>query len=76
MQKEEISFTIYLDNENYPQIRIELYRYDGDNCIAVIDKELAAFVGRTEVVELIEAVNRIVLDLYSWPQRLNGCPMC
>ena len=61
-QKEEISFTIYLDNDNYPQIRIELYRYDGDNCIAMVDKEPTAFVGRTEVVELIEAVNRIVLD--------------
>jgi len=61
-QKEEISFTIYLDNENYPKVQIQLYRYDGDNCIAVVDGEPTAFVERAKVVDLIEAVNAIVLD--------------
>lgn len=61
-EKEEISFTIYLDNENYPEIHIQLYRYDGNSCIAVVDGEPVAFVERAKVIELMEAVNSIVLE--------------
>lgn len=61
-EKEEISFTVYLDNENYPEVKVELYRYDGDNCLAVVDGEPVALVARTYVVDLIEAVNAIVLN--------------
>lgn len=61
-QKEEISLTIYLDNENFPQVPIQLYRYDGKDCIAVVDGEPVALVERSCVVDLIEAVNAIVLE--------------
>ncbi len=61
-QKEEISLTIYLDNENYPEVHIQLYRYDGNNCIVVVDGNTVAFVERAKVIDLIEAVNSIVLD--------------
>lgn len=60
-QKEEIGLTIYLDDENFPEVRIRLYRYDGDDCLAVVDGKATAFVERACVVDLIEAVNRIVL---------------
>lgn len=60
-QKEEISLTIYLDNENCSEVHIQLYRYDGDDCIAVVDGKTAALVERASVVDLIEAVNRIIL---------------
>lgn len=61
-EKEEISFTVYLDNKNYPEVKVELYRYDGNNCLAVIDGEPVALVARNYVVDLIEAVNAIVLN--------------
>lgn len=61
-QKEEISLTVHLDNENYPSVSIALYRYDGDNCLAVVDGKLVSLVGRSYVVDLIEAVNAIVLN--------------
>ena len=61
-EKEEISITVYLDNENYPEIGIELYRYDGTNCLAMLDGESVALIPRSQVVELIEAVNAIVLN--------------
>lgn len=61
-QKEEISLTIYLDNENDPEVHIQLYRYDGDRCIAVVDGNVIAFVERDKVIDLVEAVHRIVLD--------------
>lgn len=60
-QKLEISLTLSLDNENFPQVQLEFYRYDGEQCLAVVDGEPIALVGRGAVVELIEAVNAIVL---------------
>lgn len=60
-QKEEISLTVYLDNENCPEVAIQLYRYDGIHCLAVVDGTPISFIGRSDVVDLIEAVHAIVL---------------
>lgn len=60
-QKQEISFTVHLDNENYPEIEISLYRYDGTYCLAEINGEPTSLIKRSYVVDLIEAVNAIVL---------------
>ncbi len=61
-QKEEISLIVHLDNENFPQVEIKLYRYDGSRCLAVVDSESVSLVERTAVVDLIEAVHAIVLN--------------
>ena len=61
-QKKEIGLTVHLDNENYPEVRIELYRYDGTNCLAVVAGTPVSLVARADVVDLIEAVNEIVLN--------------
>lgn len=50
-----------MDNENVSEVSIELYRYDGNNCLAVIDGEPVSLVARSGVVDLVEAVNAIVL---------------
>lgn len=60
--KEEIRLTVYLENENHPKVEIELYRYDGSDCLAKVDGETFALISRSDVVDLIEAVNAIVLD--------------
>lgn len=60
-QKAEISFTIYLADENFPEVSLVLYRYDAESCIATVDGEPTAFVARADVVDLIEAVYAIVL---------------
>jgi len=59
--KEEISLTVHLDNKNFPTVKIQLYRYDGEHCLAVVDGESVSLVSRSSVVDLIEAVNAIVL---------------
>lgn len=61
-QQEEISLTIHLNNENFPTVQIALYRYDGTNCLAVVDGEPVSLVPRSEVVDLTEAVRAIVLN--------------
>lgn len=59
--KEEIALTVTLDNENVQEIRIQLYRYDGEQCLAVVDGQPVSLVPRSSVVDLIEAINAIVL---------------
>ncbi|MCD8007094.1 MAG: DUF4340 domain-containing protein [Oscillospiraceae bacterium] len=59
--KLELSLTAYLDNENYPEVTVELYRYDGTYCLAVINGEPTSLVTRSAVVDLIETINSIVL---------------
>ena len=46
----------------FPEIEIILYRYDGSNCLAVIDGESVSLVPRASVMELVETVQAIVLN--------------
>lgn len=57
----EISLTLDLNDEDVPQVRIQLYRYDGASCLAVLDGEPAALVAREDVVDLMEAVRTLML---------------
>lgn len=57
----EISMTVHLDNAEFPTFTVTLYRYDGTNCIAVVDGTPVAFVSRSQTVNLIEAVNELTL---------------
>ena len=60
----EISFTVRLDNETFPQVEVELYRHDGDSCLAVVDGEPVCLVDRSDVVDLMESVRTIILTDY------------
>ena len=60
-EKEEIHFIAYLDNETFPQIEVAFYRHNGESCLAVVDGETLGLVSRSSVVDLIEAVNSIIL---------------
>lgn len=60
--KREIGLTLRLDREECEAITVELYRCDGENCLAVLGGESFALVPRSDVVDLIEAVNAIVLN--------------
>ena len=61
-EKEEIRFTLHLDNETFPTVEIALYRYSGTECLAVVDGESVSLVPRNSVMELVEAVQAIVLN--------------
>ena len=60
--KKEISLTVTLNDENSTSVTIGLYRYDGDSCIAAVNAEPVCFVSRSSAVEVIEAVNSLVLN--------------
>ena len=59
---EEIGITLHLDNENFPTVEIRLYRYDGSLCLAVVDADPVSLVSRSSVMDLVEAVQAIVLN--------------
>lgn len=60
-QKQEAALTVHLANETFPEVELGLYRYDGDNCIATLDGQTVCLIGRVYVVDLQEAINRIVM---------------
>lgn len=59
---EEIGLTIHLDNENFPTVEVRLYRYDGSLCLAVVDGDPVSLISRSSVMDLVEAVQAIVLN--------------
>lgn len=42
-------------------MEIVLYRYDGENCLAQVDGQTIGLLPRSQAVDLIEAVNALVL---------------
>ena len=52
--------TVYLDNDAFPQVAVELYRWDGEHCLAVVDGQSVSLVPRSQVVDLTEAVRELV----------------
>ena len=64
-EQREISFTVSLDSEAFPEVEIILYRYDGTSCLAAVDGESVSLVSRSAVVDLMEAVRTVVLADYT-----------
>lgn len=60
--KEELRLTVTLDNENVPSVEIAIYRYDGSFCLVTVDGTPTALVSRSAAMDLVEAVNAIVLN--------------
>ena len=61
-EKEEIRFTLHLDNETFPTVEIVLYRYSGTECLAAVDGETISLIPRSSVMKLVETVQTIILD--------------
>lgn len=60
--REELHLTLHLEDPQFPQVEIALYRYDGSQCLAVVDGQPVSLVSRSQVVDLVEAVQAIVLN--------------
>lgn len=59
--QEEISLTLHLDSESFPTFTLTLRRQDGERCLAEVDGQPTAYVSRSLMVDLAEAVNAVVL---------------
>lgn len=52
---------MHLDNEDFPTVNIQITRYDGFLCLASVDGERVSLVNRSDAMDLVEAVQSIVL---------------
>ena len=59
--KEELRFTFTSSRESVGSMEVALYRQDGSFCLAQVDGESVSLIPRDQVVDLIEAINAIVL---------------
>ena len=59
----ELSFTINLSNEQYPSFKVDIYQYNGDDCLVYLNGNCLGLMSRTLAVALEESVNKIVLSL-------------
>ena len=59
--QQEISLTVHLNSETFPQVEVVLYRHDGSACLAEVDGDSVCLTDRSAVVDLMEAVRAIVL---------------
>lgn len=60
--KLELQLDLTLDRPACPRVTIALYRYDGNSCLAVVDGEPVCLVSRAEAMDLVEALQAIVLN--------------
>ncbi len=59
----EMSMTFTLSDEDYPSVEMDIYRYDGESCLVVIDGNPVGYVSRSLMVELRECLTSIALGL-------------
>jgi len=62
-KSQEIELEFQYDDEQYPLLRIALYQYDGENCLAQCDGVTVGLLSRSLAVDLTEAVRAITLGL-------------
>lgn len=60
-EKQELVFTVQLDDEDYPSLTVAAYRYDGESCLVQLNGETLGLVSRSQVIDLSEAATAIAL---------------
>ncbi len=60
-RSEEIRFLFHQEHSTYPQVELVLYQYDAEVCLVTLNGESTVFVARSQVVDLTESVNQLVL---------------
>ena len=58
----QLKLTIHLNSEKYPSLTLEFYKYNSEYSMLVFDNSYKALLSREEVVDLIETINKVVLD--------------
>ena len=60
--KTELSLTFHRNTEEYSEVEVVFYQYNGSYCIASLNGDELNYVERSAVVDLKEAVNSVILD--------------
>ena len=59
---EEIRFHFERNTLDYAQIELVIYQYDSSTCLVLRDGVPTVFVSRENTVDLVEAINALILD--------------
>ena len=57
----ELSLKMKQSRESYETIEIKFYQYDGESCLVTFDGKTKGIVSREDVIELKEAILKIIL---------------
>ena len=57
----EIQIRILREHDTFPEVELVFYQYDSTKCLTTLNGEATVYVAREDVVELVEAVTKIVL---------------
>ncbi len=60
--QEEIRIVLHLTNDYADTMEIALFRVDGSTCLCQVNGEAVCYISRNSAVNLIEAVNAIILN--------------
>ena len=60
-KKNELTVIIYQNIDGYEKMTINFYQYNGEGCLAYLNDECIGLVTRSDVVDIIEALNSIIL---------------
>ncbi len=58
---EEIRFVFHRDHETFPEVELAFYQYNSASCMVTLNGAATVFTDRQSVVDLVEAVNALVL---------------
>ncbi|MCD8148369.1 MAG: DUF4340 domain-containing protein [Clostridiales bacterium] len=59
----ELSITLQMSDEKYSSVAVEIYQYDSEDCLVLVDGEPVGLLERSLMVDLREALTTIVLGL-------------
>ena len=57
----ECAFTVHFDDEEYPEVSVEIYRYNGKNCLVYVDGVMSGQLSRSYMADAREAFLELAL---------------
>ncbi len=61
LKKREAEIVFYFDNERWPEMTCEIYKYNGSTCVIKVDGRMTGTVSRESAVKVIEELNAVLL---------------
>ncbi len=58
---QELGLVFYQKNAAWPKVEVSILRYDGENCLVLINGEASFLTPRSDVIDLTESINTLIL---------------
>ena len=61
LKRREAQIQFVFDNEKWPSMTCEIYKYNGSTCVIKVDGRMTGTVSREEALKVVEELNAILL---------------